>query len=73
MTPLWLVALSGLVFACAAYLAVQLGAAACSGIQPFDDGPPPGKPPVAWLIGAGALLGIASAARGVSIIVPIAT
>jgi prepilin signal peptidase PulO-like enzyme (type II secretory pathway) len=66
MTPLWIVALSGLVFACAAYLAVQLGAAACSGIQPFDDGPPPGKPPVAWLIGAGALLGIASAARGVS-------
>lgn len=64
MTPIWVVALCGLLFGCAAYLAVQMSAAICKDVAPFDDGPPPGKPPVAWLIGGAVLLGVMTSMHG---------
>jgi prepilin signal peptidase PulO-like enzyme (type II secretory pathway) len=54
----------GVMFACAAFLATQLSEQVCKGIQPFDDGPEPGKPPTLWLIGGAAVVGGVLAARG---------
>jgi leader peptidase (prepilin peptidase)/N-methyltransferase len=51
-------------FACAAFLAVQLSAEVCKGIQPFDDGPTPGNPPTLWLIAGAGLVGAVLALRG---------
>ena len=53
-----------LMFGCAAFLAVQLSAQVCKGIEPFDDGPQPGTPPTAWLIGGASLIGGVLAYRG---------
>ena len=50
MSPLWLVPVSAVVYACAAFLGIQFSAAICKGFTPFHDGPKPGKPPVALLI-----------------------
>jgi prepilin signal peptidase PulO-like enzyme (type II secretory pathway) len=51
-------------YACAAFLAVQLSAYVCKSIEPFDDGPQPGRPPTAWLIGGAAVVGAVLAYRG---------
>jgi Flp pilus assembly protein protease CpaA len=51
-------------YACAAFLAVQLSAAVCKSIVPFDDGPQPGTPPTPWLIGGAAFVGAVLAFRG---------
>jgi prepilin signal peptidase PulO-like enzyme (type II secretory pathway) len=57
MSPIWLVAVSAVVYASAAFLGVQLSAAICKDFTPFDDGPRPGRPPVALMIVFSALLG----------------
>jgi len=44
-------------YACAAFLAIQLSAQVCKSIEPFDDGPRPGTPPTPWLIGGAAVVG----------------
>jgi prepilin signal peptidase PulO-like enzyme (type II secretory pathway) len=51
-------------FAAAGYLGARLGDAVCEGFQPFDDGPKPGIPPTAWLVGACTVIGAALAAHG---------
>ena len=52
------------VFGCIAWLALKLSAAVCKTIVPFEDGPPPGKPPVAVLVALVTVLGFAMAYRG---------
>jgi prepilin signal peptidase PulO-like enzyme (type II secretory pathway) len=51
-------------YACAAFLAVQLSATVCKTIEPFEDGPQPGRPPTLWLIAGAALAGGILALRG---------
>lgn len=61
--PWWIDAVVGLIFGCAAYLAIQMSAAVCRGIEPFEDGPEPATPPANLLIGCAALVGALAAAR----------
>ncbi|MBC5811685.1 MAG: prepilin peptidase [Candidatus Eremiobacteraeota bacterium] len=61
---LWIVALVGLMYGCAAYLGVELSAVVCKNITPFEDGPKPGKPPVALLIAGSVAVGVSLALRG---------
>jgi leader peptidase (prepilin peptidase)/N-methyltransferase len=67
MTPWWICAIAGVVYACATYLVLQLAARICDGIVPFDDGPAPGKPPVLALIAGAGFCGVALALRGADI------
>jgi hypothetical protein len=48
---------AALFFSSIAFIAVQASRAACNGVLPAPDGPPPSRPPVAVLIVAAALLG----------------
>jgi prepilin signal peptidase PulO-like enzyme (type II secretory pathway) len=54
---------TGAAFGCATALALFGAARICEGIVPFDDGPVPGKPPVAGLVAGAALCGAALAIR----------
>lgn len=56
----------GVVFGCVAYLGAMLGRRVGKNIVPFEDGPRGGKPPVAALIIASALLGSIVSGHGVS-------
>jgi prepilin signal peptidase PulO-like enzyme (type II secretory pathway) len=61
----WLYALFiALLFGCAAYLATVLSTYVCESIEPFEDGPTPGKPPTLWLILGAAVVGATLALRG---------
>ncbi len=55
---------AALFFGCIAFLGSYASNIICAGITPPVDGPPRGKPPVAFLIGASALLGALIVARG---------
>jgi prepilin signal peptidase PulO-like enzyme (type II secretory pathway) len=55
---LFLEAFVALLYGCAAFLATRLSAYVCSSIEPFEDGPQPGKPPTPWLIGGAAAIGL---------------
>jgi Flp pilus assembly protein protease CpaA len=59
----------GVVFGCVAYLGALLGRRVGITIVPFEDGPQGGKPPVAALIIAGALLGSIVGRHGASLLV----
>ncbi len=59
-----MIPLVGALYGCAAFLAVQLSASICAGIVPFEDGPKPGKPPTAWLIGGAIVAGAIMTMRG---------
>lgn len=48
---------AALFFGCAAFLGATLSKAVCAHIEPFEDGPPAGEPPVPVLIVAAALIG----------------
>ncbi len=61
---LLMTALVAAMFACAAFLAVQAGSAICARATPCEDGPPPGRPPVAALVAGTALVGAILASRG---------
>lgn len=63
----WYPPFIGLLFGCAGYLSVEWGAAVCRWVQPFEDGPQPGKPPTAYLIGGAALVGAVLAVQGATI------
>jgi len=67
MSPIWLVAVSAVVYASAAFLGIQFSAAICRDFVPFHDGPRPGRPPVALLIACSGLLGGWLAWRSASI------
>jgi len=67
MSPIWLVAVTAIVYASAAFLGIQFSAAICRDFTPFDDGPRPGRPPVAFLIAASTALGAWLAWRGATI------
>jgi prepilin signal peptidase PulO-like enzyme (type II secretory pathway) len=67
MSGFWVTPLVGLLFGCAAFLGIQLSAAICQSIAPFDDGPKPGNPPTPWLIGGAAVVGCILAARGMAL------
>jgi prepilin signal peptidase PulO-like enzyme (type II secretory pathway) len=60
---LFTAAFVALLYGCAAFLAVQLSAVVCKTIVPFDDGPKPGRPPTAMLIGGAAAIGAALVIR----------
>lgn len=60
----WYSPLIGLLFGCAAYLSVGWGASICRPVEPFEDGPQPGNPPTALLIGGAALVGAVIAVQG---------
>ncbi len=64
MSGWWTIPLIGALFGCAAFLAIQLSASICSKITPFEDGPKPGNPPTAWLIGGAVVAGAVMALRG---------
>jgi leader peptidase (prepilin peptidase)/N-methyltransferase len=44
-------------FTLAAFVGASIGNVVADTLQRFDDGPPPGHPPVPWLIGASAVIG----------------
>lgn len=67
MTAPWTVALVAIVFGCAAFLVVQLSAALCAKIVPFDDGPRPGKPPTVALVSGATFIGAILAMHDFSI------
>jgi prepilin signal peptidase PulO-like enzyme (type II secretory pathway) len=67
MSPIWLVAVSAVVYASAAFLGIQFSAAICRDFTPFEDGPRPGRPPVALFIACSGLLGGWLAWRGATI------
>ncbi len=58
---------TGAAYGGAATLVLAGAARICDGIEPFDDGPVPGKPPVAGLVAGVALCGAALAARTASV------
>jgi prepilin signal peptidase PulO-like enzyme (type II secretory pathway) len=64
----WVTPLIGLLFGCAAYLGVQLSAAVCESIAPFEDGPKPGNPPTTLLVGGAVAIGLLLAARGIPLV-----
>jgi len=64
----WVTPLIGLLFGCAAYLGVQLSAAVCDSIEPFEDGPKPGNPPIPLLLGGAVAIGLLLAARGIPLV-----
>jgi prepilin signal peptidase PulO-like enzyme (type II secretory pathway) len=62
-TPWWIVAVTGVVFACAAFLTIQFAAWICRNVVPFEDGPRAGKPPVVALIAGSLIVGAVLGAR----------
>jgi len=66
MSAWWIAPLVGVLYACAAFLGVQISAAVCRNVQPFEDGPKGGQPPTAWLIGGAAFIGFTLALRGMA-------
>ena len=67
MGETWLVAVTAIVYASAAFLGIQFSAAICRDFTPFEDGPRPGRPPVAFLIAGSTALGAWLAWRGATI------
>lgn len=66
--PWWVVAIVTLVFACVGFLAIQLSASVCKTIEPFDDGPKPGRPPsLALVVGAALVGGLVSSRTGLGL------
>ena len=57
MIPVWQIALIAAIYGGLAYLALEASRVLCAKIEPFDDGPKPGKPPIALLIGAAVVIG----------------
>ena len=51
-------------FALASYVGILLAGTVSS--TPFEDGPPPGEPPIAWIIGCATLIGFFAASPSVS-------
>jgi len=64
MNGWWVPPLVAILYGCAAFLGIQLSAAICRNVTPFEDGPKPGKPPTPWLIGGAAAIGFTLALRG---------
>jgi prepilin signal peptidase PulO-like enzyme (type II secretory pathway) len=65
MNGWWIVPLVGLLYGCAAYLGVEVSAALCRNVKPFEDGPRSGNPPTPWLIAGASFIGLTLALRGV--------
>jgi prepilin signal peptidase PulO-like enzyme (type II secretory pathway) len=61
------IALAAIFFACVAYVAIEVSRAVCARLQPLDDGPATGTPPIAVLVAASALLGGLLIARGATV------
>jgi prepilin signal peptidase PulO-like enzyme (type II secretory pathway) len=53
----WQIAVVAVIYGCLAYLGLEASRVLCERIKPFDDGPKPGKPPVALLIVGATLVG----------------
>jgi len=68
MNAWWVTPLVGVLFGCAAYLGIQLSAAVCQAVTPFEDGPKPGNPPTPWLVGGAAVIGLLLASRGIPLV-----
>jgi prepilin signal peptidase PulO-like enzyme (type II secretory pathway) len=66
MNPWWIDVIATVVFACVGFLSIQLSSAVCANVVPFEDGPPPGRPPVTALIVGTALVGLSLSIRGAS-------
>jgi len=64
MNPWWIVLIATVAFGCVGFLSVQLSAAVCKNVVPFEDGPKPGRPPVTALVVGSALVGMSLALRG---------
>lgn len=56
MSP-WQIALVAVIYGCLAYLGLEASRALCANVVPFEDGPKPGKPPVAILIAGATFIG----------------
>ncbi|MBD5655771.1 MAG: prepilin peptidase [Candidatus Eremiobacteraeota bacterium] len=67
MSGWWVFLVVGAVFACAAFLGVQLSAAVCRSVEPFADGPRPGRPPIVALIAGAFFVGSAVAWHGAAL------
>lgn len=59
-------ALGAIFFAVAGFVGTQLGNAAADGVTRFEDGPPPQRPPAAWLIAGCAAIGMLTVTRAVA-------
>jgi len=64
MNPWWVSAIAAIVYGCVGFLSIQLSAAVCKNVVPFDDGPAPGRPPVVALVVGAGLVGLSLAMRG---------
>jgi Flp pilus assembly protein protease CpaA len=64
MNPWWIDVIATVVFGCVGFLSIQLSAAVCKNVVPFEDGPPPGRPPVTALVVGSAIVGMSLAMRG---------
>jgi prepilin signal peptidase PulO-like enzyme (type II secretory pathway) len=64
MNPWWVVLVATIVYGCVGFLSIQLSAAVCNGVTPFDDGPKPGRPPVTALVAGAGFVGLSLALRG---------
>jgi prepilin signal peptidase PulO-like enzyme (type II secretory pathway) len=64
MNPWWVVLVATIVYGCVGFLSIQLSAAVCNGVTPFEDGPKPGRPPVTVLVAGAGLVGLSLALRG---------
>jgi len=60
-------ALGAFLFACLAVAATLAAALVTQNVTPFEDGPPPGRPPATALVVAATLIGIVLGARGVAV------
>ena len=71
--PGWVVAIVAMMFGCIGFLAMELSAHVCRSIQPFEDGPPPGRPPRLLLVIGSACVGgllTSQLGLGLELIVP---
>ncbi len=59
-------ALGAFLFACLASAAALAAALATEKVVPFEDGPPPGRPPAAILVAAATIMGIVLGAHGLA-------
>jgi prepilin signal peptidase PulO-like enzyme (type II secretory pathway) len=67
MNPWWVVLIATIVYGCVGFLSIQLSAAVCKNVVPFEDGPKPGRPPVTVLVVGAALVGLSLAVRGAQV------
>jgi prepilin signal peptidase PulO-like enzyme (type II secretory pathway) len=61
------IVVAAIFFACVAFIAAEVSRAVCARVQPLDDGPATGTPPIVVLVAASALLGGLMIARGATV------